>query len=384
MSINLPSVDPIVRDKLELRRSQQLEFLQTVLESVYESNGNPDIIYPLFHQNLDLLDLDIIEVLKHWANDIFAEIDRAQQKSIALAIFSLGNLIQEFTLGNKDVNMEWSIECYALALEILTIREDPKSWGRIKNNLAAAYGDRIRGDRAENLERSIDCFRAALEMRTPESFPLEWAKIQVSLAQFSIEHLRNYQVATEHLQSAYAHLLTNNNETQQQWGLSDNPFDFTPPDDFGLVAKIFQGRSQELDNALPALYEGRIRQGKRRAFIMTGRGFTEVLRQAAMQRHLSIDLTVWQTIWPRIQASVMQEISPRLQRLLYVAYEQKGLSEDISNATLDRLEARTFTSIIPEIQQLESMDLMMRVEDERGVRFVPSKLYLPPADPIPA
>jgi hypothetical protein len=99
-----------------------------------------------------------------------------------------------------------------------------------------------------------------------------------------------------------------------------------------------------------------------------------------MQRQPSIDLTVWQTIWPRIQTSVMQEISPRLQRLLYVAYEQQGLSEDISNATLDRLEARTFTSIIPEIQQLESMDLMMRVEDERGVRFVPSNLYLPPSN----
>jgi Cdc6-like AAA superfamily ATPase len=406
-------------------------------------------------------------------------------------------------------------------------------------------------------------------------------------------------------------------QTQQQWGLSDNPFDSTPPDDFELVAKIFQGRSQELDNALPALYEGRnvlirgtwgigktaliktllyclqqevaelgeemlvlylggipkatvadfyravllaitksiaqhkdswksdeakkvadslaglpidsskikqegginigvfnykissepnpngggendvyqqllywlkeaegiygkvviavddldkrdtpivqeiiensldlFRQGKgKRAFIMTGRGFTDtqevtlhslgifseninlqrminadlrqivinylntvrqqpsdsitpfteevldriieaaqgtprqlnnicekVLRQAAMQRHLSIDFTVWQTIWPRIQASVMQEISPRLRRLLYIAYEQQGLSEDISNATLDRLEARTFTSIIPEIQQLESMDLMMRIEDERGVRFVPSRLYLPPSN----
>jgi Cdc6-like AAA superfamily ATPase len=400
-------------------------------------------------------------------------------------------------------------------------------------------------------------------------------------------------------------------QTQQQWGLSDNPFDSAPPDDFELVAKIFQGRSQELENALPALYEGRnvlirgtwgigktaliktllyrlqqevselgeemlvlylggipkatvadfyravllaitqqmsqqsaeakkvadsltgmsiqsnkvkkeggvslgvlsfkfsdepnaaeireneiyqqllywlskaeeiydkvviavddldkrntpivqeiiensldlFRQGKgKRAFIMTGRGFTDmqevtlhslgifseninlqrmsnadlrqivinylntvrqqpsdsiapfteevldliveaaqgtprqlnnicakVLRQAAMQRNLSINLTVWQTIWPIIQASVMLEISPRLQRLLYVAYEQKGLSEDISNVTLDRLEARTFTSIIPEIQQLEIMDLMMRIEDEQGVRFVPSNLYLPPS-----
>ena len=398
----------------------------------------------------------------------------------------------------------------------------------------------------------------------------------------------------------------------QQWGLSDNPFDFTPPDEIEQVAATFHGRSQELESTLPALYEGRnvlirgawgigktaliktllyrlqqevaelqedmlvlylggipkataadfyravllaitqqmsgqsedakkvadsltgmsiqasktkkeggvnlgvfsikltsepnssdireneiyqqllfwlneaeeiyskvviavddldkrdtpivqeiiensldlFRQGKKRAFIMTGRGFTDlqeatlfslgvfsedinlsrmsnddlrqivinylntvrsepsdsiapftpevlariieyaqgtprqlncicekVLRQAAMQKHTAIDLSAWQNIWPKIQASIMQELSPRLRQLLYVAYSQEGLSEDISNATLDRLNARTYTSILPELQQLESMDLIMRVEDERGFRYVPSKLYLPPTDP---
>jgi Cdc6-like AAA superfamily ATPase len=46
-------------------------------------------------------------------------------------------------------------------------------------------------------------------------------------------------------------------QTLQQWGLNDNPFDFTPPDEFAQVAKIFHGRSQELEIALPTLYEGR-------------------------------------------------------------------------------------------------------------------------------
>ncbi len=32
-------------------------------------------------------------------------------------------------------------------------------------------------------------------------------------------------------------------------------------------------------------------------------------------------------------------------------------------------------------KQLESKDLMTRVESDRGYRFVPSKLYLPPAQP---
>jgi Cdc6-like AAA superfamily ATPase len=400
----------------------------------------------------------------------------------------------------------------------------------------------------------------------------------------------------------------------QQWGLSDNPFDFTPPDEVEQVAAIFHGRAQELESALPALYEGRnvlirgtwgigktaliktllyrlqqevaelqeemlvlylggipkattadfyravllaitqhmsgqsedakkvadsltgmsiqtskikkeggvnlgvlsikltsepnssdireneiyqqllfwldqaeeiyskvviavddldkrdtpiiqeiiensldlFRQGKRRAFIMTGRGFTDlqeatlfslgifsedinlqrmsdedlrqivinylntvrqqpsnsiapftsevldriieyaqgtprqlnyicekVLRQAAMKKHLSIDMTVWQAIWQEIQSSLMQDLSPHLRRLLYIAYEQKGISEDISNSTLDKLGALTFTSILPELKQLESMDLMMRLEDAKGFRFVPSKLYLPPTEQTP-
>ena len=127
MSINLPSVDPTGRDKLELRRSQQLEFLLTILRSIDQSDGNPEIIYPLFRQNLDLLDLDLIEVFKNWANDTFVQIDHTQQRSIAIDICNLGNLIQQFPLANKAVNIESSIECYDQALKVFTARQTPKT-----------------------------------------------------------------------------------------------------------------------------------------------------------------------------------------------------------------------------------------------------------------
>ena len=212
MSINLSSVDLTVRDKLELRISQQLEFLLTVLQSVNESNANPDIVYPLFCQNLDLFDLDIIKVLRNWTNAKFAELDRDRRRSKAIDLENFGNLIQQFLLGNKAVNIELSIECYAHVLKIFTFSEDPENWGVIQNNLAAAYKERIRGNKAENLEQSIECYRAALEVRNSETFPHEWAEIQINLAQFSIENLGNYQIAIEHLQSAYEHLLANNND----------------------------------------------------------------------------------------------------------------------------------------------------------------------------
>lgn len=299
MSSNLSIVDSQVIDKLELRRSQQLEFLLTVLSSINESNDNSDIIYQLFQQNLDLLGLDIIDVFRNWANDTFAEIDRADQKLIASGLVNFGNLIQQFPLGNKAENLELSIACYRAALgvyvqtnfpldramtqnnlanayskrirgdwvenlersiksyraalKVITQMDLPIDWATTQNNLATIYSYRIKGDKAENLKRSIECYesalqiytqtdfpidwamtqnnlaivyrsaenlklsiecyRAALKVYTPEAFPWEWAKIQVALAQFSIEKLQNYQVATEHLQSAYEHLLTNNNNT---------------------------------------------------------------------------------------------------------------------------------------------------------------------------
>ena len=40
-----------------------------------------------------------------------------------------------------------------------------------ENNLANAYSDRIRGDRAENIEQAIEHYRQALKVYTPEGFP---------------------------------------------------------------------------------------------------------------------------------------------------------------------------------------------------------------------
>ncbi len=46
-------------------------------------------------------------------------------------------------------------------------------------------------------------------------------------------------------------------ETLRQWGLTDVPFRATPPENPAELSRIFYGRQQELELALPALYEGR-------------------------------------------------------------------------------------------------------------------------------
>ena len=51
-----------------------------------------------------------------------------------------------------------------------------------QNNLANAYKDRIKGERAENIEKAIAFYEAASEVRTRAAFPQEWAMTQNNLA----------------------------------------------------------------------------------------------------------------------------------------------------------------------------------------------------------
>jgi tetratricopeptide (TPR) repeat protein len=213
VSNNLQVVDADVdrfdqQDDLESRQARRLEFLFAVLISINKSKDNPDMTYRLLQQNLDLLDIGIIDVLRDCVINKFAEFDRDEKKSIALIIRDFGNLIQQFPQGTKAVNIELSIECYTLALKInFLIGEDRKFWGTIQICLAVAYRKRIEGDQAKNLEQSIEYSHAALKVISQNYFPRDWALIQTNLAvayRFRIrgDRAENIEQSIEYCRSA--------------------------------------------------------------------------------------------------------------------------------------------------------------------------------------
>ncbi|MEZ2240840.1 CHAT domain-containing protein, partial [Microcoleus sp.] len=74
---------------------------------------------------------------------------------------------------DKAENIEKAIACYELALEVYTRAASPQDWAMTQNNLATAYSDRIREDKAENIEKAIACYELALEVYTPTALPIE-------------------------------------------------------------------------------------------------------------------------------------------------------------------------------------------------------------------
>ncbi|MDJ0731976.1 MAG: ATP-binding protein [Crocosphaera sp.] len=101
----------------------------------------------------------------------------------------------------------------------------------------------------------------------------------------------------------------------------------------------------------------------------------KVLRKAASQDYEKIDETAFNMIWESLQKEFTYGLSPQFRNLLYVAYEAGGLSENISDATLDKLDVLTFVELLPQFKSMEEQGLLIRQEDEKGFRFLPSPLF---------
>ena len=93
-----------------------------------------------------------------------------------------GQCLQQPHPGRPGDNIEQAIDHYEQALKVYTQKDFPADWAMTQNNLANAYNNRIRGDRAENIEQAIEHYELALKVRTKKDFPADWATTQNNLA----------------------------------------------------------------------------------------------------------------------------------------------------------------------------------------------------------
>jgi len=89
---------------------EYLQFLPKVLQATAESEGDSEVVYPLLRANLDKLDDNFHAVLQSWAKAKLSENAKSSAAEyLASVIGELGNLIQQFPLGNKTANVEISL-----------------------------------------------------------------------------------------------------------------------------------------------------------------------------------------------------------------------------------------------------------------------------------
>jgi tetratricopeptide (TPR) repeat protein len=157
-------------------------FLIEVLQATDKSRGNQQAVYPLLAANLDKLDENFTAVLQNWAAATLPNVDDPDwAEYVARVIGEFSNLMGDFLLGNRAMNLEIAIAGYEIVATIFTREASPENWATLQNNLGTAYSDRILGEKADNLEKSLDCYHQALLVSTREAFPEQWAMTQTNL-----------------------------------------------------------------------------------------------------------------------------------------------------------------------------------------------------------
>ena len=164
-----------------------LSFLQEVLQATADSDGNPEVVYPILQQNLDKLNSSFAEVVRQWATPTLEGVAREQAYAIASVIYSFHLLMGQFPLGSIASNIEIAIACVEVASTVFAREAAPEMWAVLQSSLGVKYYNRIRGERNKNLERSIGAFEDALKVYVREDFPFDWAATHENLAYVYVE-----------------------------------------------------------------------------------------------------------------------------------------------------------------------------------------------------
>jgi CHAT domain-containing protein len=162
-------------------------FLGEIVQLIAQTQGDRAQVYGFFRENVARLDEALLRVLP----EVFALLIRQNDPAMIAAVFGeFGNLIQQFPLGNRMLNLETGIAAYEQALSVRTQTAMPIEWAQTTMNLATAYKNRIKGDspeerlrqRAENIEQAIAAYEQALSVMTQTAMPIDWAQTTNNLA----------------------------------------------------------------------------------------------------------------------------------------------------------------------------------------------------------
>ncbi|MGG6239684.1 CHAT domain-containing tetratricopeptide repeat protein [Nodosilinea sp. AN01ver1] len=157
------------------------KFLLKTLQLIVDKQGNPQQIYPVWAHQQAQFNTDLLAVLPIVAAQLLQD-DVEQCTIISAVLVDFGNLINQFPLGTRWLNLELGIATYKQALQVRSRDALPIEWAGTMMHLANAYAARIRGDRAQNIEEAINIYQQVLQVNTRDAMPVAWAGSMNNLA----------------------------------------------------------------------------------------------------------------------------------------------------------------------------------------------------------
>ncbi|MEM9803770.1 MAG: CHAT domain-containing protein [Cyanobacteria bacterium P01_D01_bin.56] len=179
---NVMGLSNAIANQSDKTSQANAQFFSEVLRCIATYQTVQGSIYQFFAANIAKFNADLLEAIPTITTKLLANAEKEWQVYVAALIGEFGNLITQFPLGQRAINMELAIEAYKQVLQVMTREAMPDKWAQTMRALATAYQNRIRGDRAQNIEDAITIYQQVLQVRTREAVPEDWAQSIARLA----------------------------------------------------------------------------------------------------------------------------------------------------------------------------------------------------------
>jgi CHAT domain-containing protein/Lon protease-like protein len=235
-------------------KEQEVFFLQ-LLQTVQWSNGSMANVHTLLSYNLPLLNTGLVALLGNFSAHVFEQVDQGKRENLAAVLGTLGNIMQEYPLGNPQFNQLIAIEAYTNTLRVYTEAELPQAWAITNNNLGNAYSKLVpfSENPKQQIEKAIECYANALRVRTDSELPQDYAMTNNNLgaaysklAPFSENPKQQMETAIE----AYSNALRFYTEAElpQAWATTN----FNLGIAYSKLAPFSENPKQQIENAIEA------------------------------------------------------------------------------------------------------------------------------------
>jgi hypothetical protein len=119
-----------VGQSLGLAEYEAEGFLLESVQLILDTESNQAQVYEFWQANVERLNEALLQVMP----DVFAMlIQENDPEMIAIAFNNLGNLIQNFPLGSRDLNLEIDLAASELTLQVYTCNAFPEDWAMTQN-----------------------------------------------------------------------------------------------------------------------------------------------------------------------------------------------------------------------------------------------------------
>ncbi|GBL12372.1 hypothetical protein MSj_03888 [Microcystis aeruginosa Sj] len=188
-----------------------ISFLQTLLQTIVESDGNRQVIYPLLDNNLHLLDENLVNLLRAWGNQAKEQVSPEEAYQLGLHLYLLAYAFDEFPKGNPLINLAIAIYGYEVCAAIRRQLGLERDLARTLNNLGVAYRTQARlgKEPVANLARAIAAYTEAATISRQLGLERDLAQTLTNLgvaydtqAQLGQEPVANLERATAALTEA--------------------------------------------------------------------------------------------------------------------------------------------------------------------------------------